>query len=134
MVGLFPMAQGDAPIAHARTNQSIVRVLLECMSDPSSGTTDRENRGRRSDWKAEHPDADRQIKIEIGTQALAFGDRMFNLQRSLIELAPFAPRDRLSGLLEQHRAWITFRINRMTKTRRQTMLAAEHLEALLQPH
>ena len=72
-----------------------------------------------------------------GLVAVAYEMLALSLQDSIRAQADnkaVSPRDRLSGLLEQHRARITFRINRMTKTRRQTMLAAEHLEALLQPH
>ena len=77
---LFPVAERGAAIAHTRTNQAVVGILLERMRDPSGGAADSEDRRRHRARKAEHADAYGQIKIQIGPQPLAFRDRLFDFE------------------------------------------------------
>src|SRR5208337_1336769 len=128
---LFPVAQRGAAITHARTYQTVVSVLLQCMCDPSGGAANRENCRRHRALKTEHADAYGEVEVEIGAQAFAFGDGGFDFERGLKEAPAAVLGYRLCDLPQQRGARIAVWVDRVTKARRQAMLAGECSEAFV---
>src|SRR5208282_4346397 len=128
---LFPVAQRGAAITHARTYQTVVSVLLQCMCDPSGGAANRENCRRHRALKTEHAYAYGEVEVEIGAQAFAFGDGGFDFERGLKEAPAAVLGYRLCDLPQQRGARIAVWVDRVTKARRQAMLAGECSEAFV---
>ena len=77
------MAQRGAAIAHTRTDQAIVGILFQRVSDPSRGSPDRENRRGHRARKSQHPHTDGEVKIEVRAQAFALPYDGFNFLSGL---------------------------------------------------
>src|SRR6187399_1167491 len=63
----------------ARTDQTVVGVLLEHMSGPARHTADREHRREQIDRNAERVVGRRRVEIDVGVQLLLRLDHLFDL-------------------------------------------------------